>query len=140
MLSKSNTYFKEVAPTWDELRKGFFPDSLRDEVILKAYLLPEMQVADIGAGSGFLSSILVNKVSMVNLVDASEDMLAQAKKNLSGYENSKLHLAEGREIPLADHSQDAVFANMYLHHAPDPLATIKEKPSTSNTWKAAILK
>src|SRR5690606_38712227 len=25
-----------------------------------------------------------------------------------------------------DNSQDAVFANMFLHHAPDPLAAIKE--------------
>ena len=126
MQSKSNTYFKEVATQWDELRKGYFPDSLREEVVSKAYLLPEMQVADIGAGSGFLSTLLAKKVSMVHLVDASEEMLAQAKINLSGYPNTQFHLAEGREIPLEDLSQDAVFANMYLHHAPDPLAAIKE--------------
>lgn len=124
--SKSNTYFKEVAHLWDELRKGYFPDTLRDEVITKAFLLPEMEVADIGAGSGFLSSLLATKVSMVNLVDASEEMLAQAKKNLADYPKAQFHLAEGREIPLPDNSQDAVFANMYLHHAPDPLAAIKE--------------
>lgn len=126
MQTKSNTYFKEVATQWDELRKGFFPDSLREEVVSKAYLLPEMIVADIGAGSGFLSSLLTEKVSLVNLVDASEEMLTQAKKNLSSFSNAQFHLAEGREIPLPENSQDAVFANMYLHHAPDPLATIKE--------------
>jgi len=126
MQSKSNTYFKEVATQWDELRKGYFPDSLREEVISKAYLLPEMQVADIGAGSGFLSTLLVEKARMVHLVDASEEMLTQAKKNLSSYSNTQFHHAEGHEIPLADHSQDAVFANMYLHHATDPLAAIKE--------------
>ena len=126
MQTKSNTYFKEVATQWDELRKGFFPDSLREEVVSKAYLLPEMVVADIGAGSGFLSSLLAEKVSLVNLVDASDEMLTQAKKNLSSFSNPQFHLAEGREIPLPKNSQDAVFANMYLHHAPDPLATIKE--------------
>lgn len=126
MQSKSNTYFKEIAEQWDDLRKGFFPDSLKDEVITKAYLLPEMQVADISAGSGFLSSVLVKHVSKVHLVDASEEMLSQAKKNLSTYTNTAFHLAEGRTIPLSDDSQDAVFANMYLHHAPDPLAAIQE--------------
>ena len=126
LQSKSNTYFKEVAHQWDELRKGYFPDTLRDEVIIKAYLLPEMEVADIGAGSGFLSSLLVTKARKVNLVDASEEMLAQARKNLADYSNAQFHLAEGREIPLMENSQDAVFANMYLHHAPDPLAAIKE--------------
>jgi ubiquinone/menaquinone biosynthesis C-methylase UbiE len=126
MQSTSNAYFKQVADQWDDLRKGFFPDSLRDEVIAKAYLLPEMEIADIGAGSGFLSSILVDRVRMVHLVDASEEMLSQAKKNLSSHSNIVYHLAEGRTIPLTDASQDAVFANMYLHHAPDPFAAIQE--------------
>ncbi|MBE0686750.1 MAG: methyltransferase domain-containing protein, partial [Anaerolineaceae bacterium] len=126
MQSKSNTYFIEVAEQWDDLRKGFFPDSLREEVIAKAYLLPEMVVADIGAGSGFLSRALVEHVTMVHLVDASEEMLSQAKKNLSTHTNTSFHLAEGRTIPLPDASLDAVFANMYLHHAPDPLAAIQE--------------
>jgi ubiquinone/menaquinone biosynthesis C-methylase UbiE len=126
MQPKSNTYFKEVAHQWDELRKGYFPDSLKDEIVLKAYLLPGMQVADIGAGSGFLSGLLVGKAGLVHLVDSSEEMLAQVKKNLSANSNTQFHLAEGREIPLPDHSQDAVFANMYLHHAPDPFAAIIE--------------
>ncbi len=126
MQSPSNAYFKEVAEQWDDLRKGFFPDSLRDEVIAKAYLLPEMQVADIGAGSGFLSSALVEHVTMVHLVDASEEMLSKAKKNLFQYTNTVFHLAEGRTIPLPDASLDAVFANMYLYHSPDPLAAIQE--------------
>jgi ubiquinone/menaquinone biosynthesis C-methylase UbiE len=126
MQSTSNAYFKQVADQWDDLRKGFFPDSLRDEVIAKAYLLPEMEIADIGAGSGFLSSILVDRVRMVHLVDASEEMLSQAKKNLSTHTNTVYHLAEGRTIPLPDASQDAVIANMYLHHAPDPIAAIQE--------------
>lgn len=126
MQSTSNAYFKQVAEQWDELRKSFFPDSLREEVIAKAYLLPEMEVADIGAGSGFLSSVLVERVRMVHLVDASDEMLSQAKKNLTSYTNTAYHLAEGRTIPLPDTSQDAVFANMYLHHTPDPLAAIQE--------------
>ena len=29
-------------------------------------------------------------------------------------------------LPLPDASVDAVFANMYLHHCPDPLAAIRE--------------
>lgn len=126
MQSTSNAYFKQVADQWDNLRKSFFPDSLNKEVISKAYLLPEMEVADIGAGSGFLSNALADRVRMVHLVDASEEMLSQAKNNLSQHTNTVFHLAEGRTIPLPDASLDAVFANMYLHHAPDPLAAIQE--------------
>jgi len=126
MQSKSNTYFKEVAGEWDHLRKEFFPDSLRDEVISKAYLLPEMEVADIGAGSGFISGGLVGKVKTVHLLDQSQEMLSQARQNLQKYTNLEYHLSEGRNIPLPDNSMDAVFANMYLHHTPIPLDAIRE--------------
>ena len=126
MESKSNVYFKEVAEKWDIMRKGYFPDTLREEVINRAYLLPDMEVADIGAGSGFLSSALAEIVSIVHLVDASQEMLSQARKNLSEHTSAVFHYAEGREIPLPDASQDAVFANMYLHHTPDPQAAIRE--------------
>lgn len=126
MQSTSNAYFKQVAEQWDEMRKGFFPDSLREDVIARAYLLPEMEVADIAAGSGFLSRSLVERVRLVHLVDASEEMLSQAKKNLSTYTNTTYHLTEGVTIPLPDASLDAVFANMYLHLAPDPFAAIQE--------------
>ena len=34
--------------------------------------------------------------------------------------------ATGDHLPVSDETFDGVFANMYLHHAPDPLATIKE--------------
>ncbi len=39
------------------------------------------------------------------------------------------HLADGLAIPLREASLDAVFANMYLHHCPDPFASIQEMVS-----------
>ena len=34
--------------------------------------------------------------------------------------------APGEKLPLPDESLDGVFANMYLHHAPNPQEAIKE--------------
>jgi ubiquinone/menaquinone biosynthesis C-methylase UbiE len=53
-------------------------------------------------------------------------MLAVARQNLAQFTNVEYHLAEGTQIPLPDSSVDAVLANMYLHHAPDPAAAIRE--------------
>lgn len=126
MQRNSKSYLTEAATAWDELRKGFFTESLKEEVIAKAYLLPEMEVAEIGAGSGFLSSALVEHVRMVHLVDASDELLSQAKKKLASFTNKVFHIAEDRRIPLPDASLDAVFANMHLRPTTDPMSVIQE--------------
>jgi ubiquinone/menaquinone biosynthesis C-methylase UbiE len=53
-------------------------------------------------------------------------MLEVARKNLSGFSNVVFQPADGGSLPLQDASLDAIFANMYLHHTPDPLAAIRE--------------
>lgn len=126
METTSNAYIKGVAKQWDNLRKGIVPDSLREEFITKAYLTPEMEVGIIGVGDGSLGTALVNQVKLVHLVDASEEMLSVAKKNLTAYTNILFHILEGGRIPLPDACLDAVFANMLLHQNPDPQAAIQE--------------
>ena len=36
------------------MRSGYFGEAVREAAIAKAYLRPEMVVADVGAGTGFL--------------------------------------------------------------------------------------
>jgi len=126
METESSNYFKTVAKDWDALRTGYFQESVREVAFSKAYLTPDMIVADIGAGTGFISQGLAEKVAKIHLVDASEEMLDVARQNLKEYIHVEYHLAESLDLPLADQSMDVVFANMYLHHTADPLAAIKE--------------
>ena len=126
MTEKSNEYFQKTAEIWDELRSGYFQEGVRDTAVSKAYLRPEMVVADIGGGTGFISAGLAPLVAKVHIVDASEQMLAVARRNLKKFSNITCHQGDGSSIPLDDESMDAVFANMYLHHCSDPLAAIRE--------------
>ncbi len=52
----SAPYFDKVAGQWDELRSGYFNEAVREAAIRKAYLHPDMVVADVGAGTGFMAS------------------------------------------------------------------------------------
>lgn len=126
MTSASSRYFSAHASEWDALRTGYFGPQVRQAAIAKAYLRPEMTVADIGAGTGFFSAGLAAIVRQVHAIDGSPEMLAVARQNLAEHDNVAFHLADGLSLPLADGSQDAVFANMYLHHCPDPLSAIRE--------------
>jgi ubiquinone/menaquinone biosynthesis C-methylase UbiE len=49
-----------------------------------------------------------------------------ARANLAQFQNLEFRVADGLSLPLPDSSLDAAFANMYLHHCPDPLAAIRE--------------
>lgn len=122
----SKGYFDQVAGQWDALRSGYFREALREAAIAKAYLHPEMEVADVGAGAGFMTEGLAPRVRKVHLLDGSAAMLAVAREKLAGFTNLEFHPADGLSLPLPDGSQDTVFANMYLHHCPDPLKAIQE--------------
>lgn len=119
-------YFDQVAAQWDELRSGYFNDQMRQSAISKAYLHPNMVVADIGAGTGSMAAGLAPLVQHVHLVDGSAAMLQVAQSSLSSFPNLSFHEADGLSLPFPDASLDAIFANMYLHHCPDPLAAVSE--------------
>ncbi len=122
----SRRYFARVASAWDEIRTGYFTEAMRDAAIAKAALPANAVVADIGTGTGFVAAALAQQARQVYAFDASIEMLQVAGRNLSRFGNVTLELAEGKAIPLPDSSLDGVFANMYLHHTPDPRAAIRE--------------
>lgn len=126
MSNDSQTYFTKVADQWDEIRAGYFTKHMRDSAIAKANLPEYAVVADIGTGTGFVAAGLAMFAKKVYGFDANEDMLEVARKNLAVFSNVEFKQATGDHIPLPDQSVDGVFANMYLHHAPEPDKAIKE--------------
>ncbi len=126
MTSESQVYFEQNATQWDALRTGYFPEAVREAAIARAYLRPEMEVADVGGGTGFMSAGLAPLVGRVHLVDGSAPMIDVARRNLAGFANVTYHHSDGATLPFADGSLDAVFANMYLHHCSDPLVAVRE--------------
>ncbi len=122
----SNPYFATVADQWDEIRSGYFTEHMRDAAIARAQLPPNAFVADVGTGTGFVAAGLATQADRVTGFDASPAMLAVARRNLAQFDNVEFREATGDQLPVPSATFDGVFANMYLHHAPDPLATIKE--------------
>jgi len=126
MPSDSQIYFASVADQWDEIRAGFFTEHMRDAAIKKAKLPNNAILADIGTGTGFVIAGLAPLAAKVYGFDASAEMLEVARRNLKGFGNVELQQISGDGLPLPDDSLDGVFANMYLHHVPDPGVAIKE--------------
>ncbi len=126
MSNDPQTYFTKVADQWDEIREGYFTEQMRDSAIAKANLPANPTVADIGTGTGFVAAGLAPHVTRVYGFDANEEMLEVARKNLAGYSNVEFKQSTGDHLPMPDQSVEGAFANMYLHHAPEPDKAIKE--------------
>ncbi|MEW6402072.1 MAG: methyltransferase domain-containing protein [Chloroflexota bacterium] len=126
MPNDSQTYFSSIANRWDEIRAGYFTEHMRDSAIAKAKLPASAIVADVGTGTGFVAAGLAPRAEKVYGFDANAEMLEVARKNLASFSNVELKVASGDQLPLPDNSLDGAFANMYLHHAPEPEKAIRE--------------
>lgn len=125
-MINSKAYFAEVAGEWDEIRSGFFTEAMRDAAIRKATIPPGAIIADVGTGTGFVLHGLLDRAVQLVGFDESQQMLDVARANFAPYPQVQFRQAEGQHLPAEDNAFDAVFANMYLHHAPAPEAAISE--------------
>jgi ubiquinone/menaquinone biosynthesis C-methylase UbiE len=123
---ESRQYFDTVAPQWDNLRKGFFSEAVREKAFDVAGVEPGRLAADIGAGAGFVTEGLLERGLRIIAVDRSEAMLAEMKKRFGEGGAVEYRIGEAESMPLEDSSVDYVFANMFLHHVDSPPAAIRE--------------
>jgi ubiquinone/menaquinone biosynthesis C-methylase UbiE len=117
------SYFNAIAPQWDVMRQGFFSTEVRDRALVCAGVQAGGTALDVGAGSGFMSRGLVARGLQVIAVDQSERMLAELAADLPGVD---CRVGEAGHLPVDDSAVDFVFANMYLHHVPEPGGAIRE--------------
>ena len=119
-------YFDRIASRWDEVRRGFFGESVREKALNLAGVQKGEVAADVGAGSGFITEGLLARGLKVIAVDQSEAMLDIIRKKVTS--TGWLDCRQGTEkaLPIDSRTVDYVFANMYLHHVESPERAIAE--------------
>ena len=125
-MTGSRNYFETVAPKWDNLRQGFFSETVREKAFEAAGAVAGKIAADIGAGSGFVTEGLLRRGLRVIAVDRSEAMLEEMRRKFGEGGAVDYRIGEAEALPLEDRSVDYVFANMCLHHVDSPPEAIRE--------------
>ncbi len=119
--------FEQGAAQHAATHASLFDSALRDIAITKAYLRPDMTVADLDCGDGAMAAALAPLVRQVIILDHTAEALEQARHNLADHDNVIYQQVNGGEsLPLAEMSVDAVFAHYYLRRCEDPQAAIRE--------------
>ena len=123
-------YFDRVAPTWDLMRQDYYGVAVIDKAVAAAGLDRQSAdlLVDVGCGTGFLTAGLAPLARRVIGIDDSPGMLAVARENMQalGLANVELRPGSVDSLPLEADGADATFANMVLHHAPDPRRMVQE--------------
>lgn len=91
-------------------------------------LLPNVDVADLGCGEGYLTLEAASWANKVYAVDRSADVLARAKAMAARRKirNVVWKRGELEKLPLPDAGVDIAIASQALHHAADPSRALQE--------------
>jgi SAM-dependent methyltransferase len=95
--------------------------------IFPFHRLPASAVGfDLGCGSGRWARGVSPRVGRLHCIDASDEALAVARRNLSDLPNIDFHHASVDVIPLADGSMDFGYCLGVLHHVPDTESGLRQ--------------
>ena len=119
-------YFDEIAPRWDDMRRTYFSERVRDRALSEARVQRGRLAADVGAGTGFITEGLIVHGVEVLAIDESLPMLQVLRRK--AFDASGLHgcIGSAEHLPVRTGAVDYVFANMCLHHVAHPAAAISE--------------
>ena len=91
-------------------------------------LLPELDVADLGCGEGYLTLESARWARRVTAVDRSREVLARGKELAARRKLTNITWKRGdlENVPLPDRSVDLVLLSQALHHAAEPARALTE--------------
>jgi ubiquinone/menaquinone biosynthesis C-methylase UbiE len=122
-------YFNQVAPKWDTMRQDYYGEEVIDKALVAAKITGKVPtLVDVGCGTGFLSAGIAPFAEKVIAIDDSEGMLEVARENTAklGLDNVVTRQGSVSNLPVEGDTAEAAFANMVLHHAPNPQVMINE--------------
>ncbi|MGQ0720709.1 MAG: ArsR/SmtB family transcription factor [Candidatus Eiseniibacteriota bacterium] len=125
--STTSEFFRKTAGRWDRVRDEVLgPPAHLDRLVHLAGT--PGTVVDLGTGTGVLLPRLAKSSRRVIGVDASPEMLDEARRRADegGLENADLRLGALEHLPLSDGEADTMVANLVLHHVADPPAVLRE--------------
>lgn len=91
-------------------------------------LLPELEVADLGCGEGYLTLESARWARRVTAVDRSREVLERGRELAARRKLTNIAWKRGdiEDVPLPDRSVDLALLSQALHHAAEPGAALAE--------------
>ncbi len=129
MMRMAKTFWDKVSPLYD-FNEIFFNGDVYENMIYEAcsYISSDMEVLEIGGGTGAISLAAADIAKLVVCTDLSTDMLRRAfvKAKRTGLSNVRFKTCSAVQLPFRDDRFDCVIAANIIHLLEDPSKAITE--------------
>lgn len=128
-IASANTYFANIAETWDQIRAQHYPTADIEGALLRAAGNgPFRRVVDLGTGTGRMLTLFSPLAVEVEGLDQSHQMLTVARSNLTkaGTTNASVRQGDVAATPFDSHSADLVIIHQVLHFVEAPESALAE--------------
>lgn len=125
----AESFFADVAETWDTVRALHYPDDSIEEALLEiAGDGPFDRIVDFGTGTGRMLTLFADKAHEAEGIDSSHQMLTVARANLerAGITSARVRQGDVTDAPFENESADLVIIHQVLHFMLTPGAAIAE--------------
>jgi len=121
---RARLFYHYFSYIYDRVNPLFYSKGMRDLVISQARLSNDKKVLEVGAGTGFTTEGILEKIPRRNLtsLDQCKNMIRQARKKF----DLSFILGDSEKLPFKDNLFDAAVSAGSIEYWPDPLRAITE--------------
>ena len=125
----AESYFSEIAETWDKLRALHYPEADIEQALLDQVDGQRFdRVVDLGTGTGRRLTLLAPLAKEAEGLDLSHHMLTVARANLNRADvrNARVRQGDVTDTPFEADSADLVVVHQVLHYLENPETVLAE--------------
>ncbi len=125
--ARARLFYKYLSKIYDEINPFVWTEEMRTDALSLLEFDRDMDVLDVGCGTGFATAGLVEHVDEVYAIDQSEHQLERAFGKF-GKRSPPVHFHRGdaERLPFAADSFDVVWSSGSIEYWPNPTLALRE--------------
>ena len=123
---RARLFYRYLSTVYDQVNPFIWTEAMRTEALELLKLEPDMQVLDVGCGTGFATAGLLEHVDRVIALDQSPHQLEHAYRKFGKRGSVDFHLGDAERLPFTTNTFDVVWSSGSIEYWPAPVRTLRE--------------
>ena len=123
---RARLFYRYLSRVYDQVNPFIWTADMRSEALEMLDLEPEMQVLDVGCGTGFGTEGLLEHVEHVHGLDQSPDQLDRAIAKLGASGRVTFARGDAERLPYRSDTFDVVWSSGSIEYWPNPILALRE--------------
>ena len=124
--ARARLFYKYLSRVYDRINPFIWNEPMRDEAIEMLDISETDVVLDVGCGTGFGTTGLLQQTEHVHALDQSPHQLARAFEKFGRRGRVRFYLGDAERLPFRDDRFDVVWSSGSIEYWPRPVETLRE--------------